>query len=445
MSSGACAPRSASAARDRATSGRPSAGPRRRARPAATARPPERQAVIAASCRRRNSSGAKFAARSCGSGMSTSGASKGRVFGRVEADQRSVFSRSARRCSAGASAAEALPAPFGDRMQRRILQELRGAPFDPGVRRLARAARGTPRSAATCRGRARRRSARAGPRLRARAPSGASAGRAPPRGRRTALERAPRASAAAARANDAVKRDRLRHALELVAPCSSATKSPATCRCTRAVTRTGPARPAPAPAPRRSARRRTPRRSRRPRPGRTRWPMRADKLRRALAGVSGVEVGKRALDGERGPHRALGVVLLRLRIAEQRHQPVAELLQHMAAETGHRRRSLVEIGVDEVAPVLGVELRGEARRADEIAEHHRDRRRSPAASATGAPVAAPVGNAPDANVAAGAGTVGGADDSSVKGSFLPAGFQLADCSQQLEPMSERGNTNSFRC
>ena len=51
------------------------------------------------------------------------------------------------------------------------------------------------------------------------------------------------------------------------------------------------------------------------------------KLGRAGSGVPGVEVGKRALDGERGAHRALGVVLLRLRIAEQRHQPVAELLQ----------------------------------------------------------------------------------------------------------------------
>ena len=34
-------------------------------------------------------------------------------------------------------AAEALAAPFGDRMQRRVLQKLRAAPFDPGVRRLA--------------------------------------------------------------------------------------------------------------------------------------------------------------------------------------------------------------------------------------------------------------------------------------------------------------------
>ena len=35
--------------------------------------------------------------------------------------------------------AEALPAPFGDRMQRCVLQELRGAPLDPGVRRLRKA------------------------------------------------------------------------------------------------------------------------------------------------------------------------------------------------------------------------------------------------------------------------------------------------------------------
>ena len=45
----------------------------------------------------------------------------------------------------------------------------------------------------------------------------------------------------------------------------------------------------------------------------------------------------------------------------------------MAAKPGHRRRSFVEIGVDEVAPVLRVELCGEARRADEIAEHDCDR------------------------------------------------------------------------
>ena len=94
---------------------------------------------------------------------------------------------------------------------------------------------------------------------------------------------------------------------------------------------------------------------------------------RARSSIPSVEVGERALDRERRAHRALGVILLGLRIPKQGHQPIAELLQHMAAKPGHRRRSLVEIGVDEVAPVLGVELGGEARRADEIAEHDRDR------------------------------------------------------------------------
>ena len=97
------------------------------------------------------------------------------------------------------------------------------------------------------------------------------------------------------------------------------------------------------------------------------------KLGRARSGVPGVELGERALDGERGAHRAFGVVLLRLRVAEQRHQPVAELLQHMAAKPRHRRRGFVEIGADQIAPVLRVEPRRETRRADQIAEHHRDR------------------------------------------------------------------------
>ncbi len=61
------------------------------------------------------------------------------------------------------------------------------------------------------------------------------------------------------------------------------------------------------------------------------------------------------MDRERGAHRALGVVLLRLRVAEQRHQSVAELLQDTAAERRHSRLRRVEISADEVAPVLRVE------------------------------------------------------------------------------------------
>jgi hypothetical protein len=97
------------------------------------------------------------------------------------------------------------------------------------------------------------------------------------------------------------------------------------------------------------------------------------KLRRVLASVAGVDLGEGALDGERGANGPFGVVLLRLRITKQGHQPVAEPLQHMPAEGRDGRLRRIEIGVDQVTPVLRVEPRGEARRADEIAEHHRDR------------------------------------------------------------------------
>jgi hypothetical protein len=68
------------------------------------------------------------------------------------------------------------------------------------------------------------------------------------------------------------------------------------------------------------------------------------------------------LNRQRCPRSALGVVLVRERIAEQRHQPVAELFCHMAAHLRHRRGGVVEISVHEIAPFLGIELRGNAGR-----------------------------------------------------------------------------------
>jgi hypothetical protein len=61
-------------------------------------------------------------------------------------------------------------------------------------------------------------------------------------------------------------------------------------------------------------------------------------MRAASSGAfpPGVEFGKRALNGERRPHRAFGVVLLRLRIAEKGHEPIAKPFQHMPAKPGHR-------------------------------------------------------------------------------------------------------------
>jgi hypothetical protein len=61
-------------------------------------------------------------------------------------------------------------------------------------------------------------------------------------------------------------------------------------------------------------------------------------------------------------------------ISEERHQAVPESLQHMPDEADHGIRHFIEVGVDEVAPVFRVQLRSDARRADEIAEHDRERR-----------------------------------------------------------------------
>ena len=62
---------------------------------------------------------------------------QGRVFGRVEADQpQSVLEVGETPLVGRVGAAKAQPAPFGERVQGRVLQELRGGPFDPGVRRL---------------------------------------------------------------------------------------------------------------------------------------------------------------------------------------------------------------------------------------------------------------------------------------------------------------------
>ena len=63
----------------------------------------------------------------------------------------------------------------------------------------------------------------------------------------------------------------------------------------------------------------------------------------ARASVLAVQFFQRSLNCERRPHGALGIVLLRHRIAKQRHQAVAELLGDLAAHFHDRRRGGVEI------------------------------------------------------------------------------------------------------
>ena len=100
--------------------------------------PARNHATSAASCRRRNSSGASFAARSSGSGMSTSGAIRGAYSLGSRPMSRKRVLEVGEALFAWHIRAEALAAPFGDRVQRRILQELRRRQFDKGVWRLAK-------------------------------------------------------------------------------------------------------------------------------------------------------------------------------------------------------------------------------------------------------------------------------------------------------------------
>ena len=71
-------------------------------------------------------------------------------------------------------------------------------------------------------------------------------------------------------------------------------------------------------------------------------------------------------------HRPLGVVLMRLRIAEIDEHPVAHVLRHEPAEALHGLGDALLIGRNDLAQVLRVHARRECRRTDQVREHHRD-------------------------------------------------------------------------
>ena len=76
----------------------------------------------------------------------------------------------------------------------------------------------------------------------------------------------------------------------------------------------------------------------------------------------------RVEDREPRANGALGVVLARIGPAEVDEQAVAQLLGDVAAPALDRDACGLLVLPDDVAPLLGVELLGERRRADEVAE-----------------------------------------------------------------------------
>ena len=75
-------------------------------------------------------------------------------------------------------------------------------------------------------------------------------------------------------------------------------------------------------------------------------------------------------DGEAGAHRPLGVVLMRLWVAEIDQHPIAHILGDEPGERGDRVGDAAVIGADHLAQILRIEACRQRGRADQIAEHH---------------------------------------------------------------------------
>ena len=83
------------------------------------------------------------------------------------------------------------------------------------------------------------------------------------------------------------------------------------------------------------------------------------------------EPADRVDDREPGASRALGIVLMRLGIAEINQHAVAHILGDKTAKAGDGVGDAAMVGADDLAQILGIEARRQRRRADQVAEHHR--------------------------------------------------------------------------
>ena len=83
-----------------------------------------------------------------------------------------------------------------------------------------------------------------------------------------------------------------------------------------------------------------------------------------------LEPSHRVNESKAGPYRLLGIILVRLRVAEIHKHPIAHVLGDKAAEAGDRLGDAAMIHADDLAQILGIQARCERRRADQIAEQH---------------------------------------------------------------------------
>ena len=79
-------------------------------------------------------------------------------------------------------------------------------------------------------------------------------------------------------------------------------------------------------------------------------------------------LGNRIEDRETGTDRALGVIVMRLRIAEERHHPIAEILSDLAAELGDRFARGSMIRGQYFMPLLRIETSSDFSRVHQVRE-----------------------------------------------------------------------------
>ena|SRR6185437_16645080 len=71
-----------------------------------------------------------------------------------------------------------------------------------------------------------------------------------------------------------------------------------------------------------------------------------------------IELRDSIADSEAGADCTFGVIVMGLRVAEEGHYAVAEILDDVAAEAGYRLGDGALIRGDDIAPFLGVQSRG---------------------------------------------------------------------------------------
>ncbi len=84
-----------------------------------------------------------------------------------------------------------------------------------------------------------------------------------------------------------------------------------------------------------------------------------------------VELRDRVKDGKARASRPLGVIVVRRGVAEEGHNPIADVAHDFATKACYRLRGCALIARHRCAPFLGVELSSQRRRADQVAKQNR--------------------------------------------------------------------------